>query len=456
MRQIIHKTFTAVSLFLLSTTASAHDMEPVGVYDLGLEIDRAKGAVLVMSIHPSGIRVSSETEMTLTPVLRSTDGNAEFRFPSVIIAGHNRLMRYRRGQATIDEGCKILSSTTPVTNYYERVDTLLPWMERCYLEMDVDFRGCCGKKGSDTLMPVAEINLQPEPLKAPEGFTLSSSVKGEPKIINLEGSAFIDFRVNRTEIDPTYRNNVSELSKILNTIDIAHENPDATITGIFIKGFASPEGAWDNNVRLAKGRTSSLKDYIKQKYGFDENRFHTSFEAEDWQGLRQYVDTCSLASRTGLLEIIDSGMKPDDKDTEMRRKYPQDYALLLKEVYPLLRHSDYVVQYQIKQYTSVEDIRRAFRERPSNLNESEMFTLIEACDPAGPEYNSVMETAIRLFPDNPRLQFLYGIALMQKKDYAAARGYFEKSAAAGIKEASEALPYVDRILNPVPAVRYIN
>ena len=76
--------------------------------------------------------------------------------------------------------------------------------------------------------------------------------------------------------------------------------------------------------------------------------------------------------------------------------------------------------------------------------------------PRGPEYNNVMETAIRLFPDNPRLQYLYGITLMQKKDYAAARGYFEKSAAAGIKEASEALPYVDRILNPIPAVRYIN
>ena len=48
--------------------------------------------------------------------------------------------------------------------------------------------------------------------------------------------------VNRTEIYPGYMNNTVELKKITNSVDSVRDNPDATIQGITLTGYASPEG----------------------------------------------------------------------------------------------------------------------------------------------------------------------------------------------------------------------
>lgn len=437
-------------------TAQAHDVEVLGVTNLDLEMLQGKEARLSMTVNPKALGVSSESEMKLTPVLISEDGKSEYRFPAMIVAGRNRMMRYRRGQQRLTEGDMLWAAGEKHKNYHDRTAEYYPWMDRSRLTMEVEVCGCCGSKKRATELTIAEIDLTPGEFSIPQGFRLKAPAKADPKIIELKGSAFVDFRVNRTEIDPSYRNNVAELTKIINTIEVARENPDATITSISIKGFASPEGSYSNNVRLAKGRTQSLKDYIRNRYGFEEKLFRTSFEPEDWEGLREYVDTCRLASRQGLLDIINSDMEPDARDAALKRSYPADYDVLLKEVYPGLRHSDYVVQYRIKQYTTVDDIRRVLRERPSNLSESELLMLLGACEPGGREFNDVVEAGVKLFPANAQLQYLRGIALTQKHDYAAAREWFAKSSAAGIAEATDALQQIDRIMNPAPSVRYVN
>lgn len=66
--------------------------------------------------------------------------------------------------------------------------------------------------------------------------------EAEAKILTVEGSAYIDFPVNRTEIHDTYRNNQAELRKILATIDAVKADADTRIIGVKIKGYASPEG----------------------------------------------------------------------------------------------------------------------------------------------------------------------------------------------------------------------
>ena len=54
----------------------------------------------------------------------------------------------------------------------------------------------------------------------------------------IEGTAFIDFPVNRTEINPTYRRNEVELAKIRATIDSVRYDNDITINQVWLKGYA--------------------------------------------------------------------------------------------------------------------------------------------------------------------------------------------------------------------------
>ena len=161
----------------------------------------------------------------------------------------------------------------------------------------------------------------------------------------------MEFKVNRTEIDPLYRNNPEELGKITATIDSVSAIPGAFITSITIHGYASPEGRYDDNARLAAGRSAALVDFVRGRYGLPDSLFRAESTPEDWEGLRNAVRRLDFPGKEGILGLMAREMHPDAREAEIRRRWPESYAFLLKNVYPALRHSDYTVKYNVKGYT---------------------------------------------------------------------------------------------------------
>ena len=173
-------------------------------------------------------------------------------------------------------------------------------------------------------------------------------------IQQLRGRAFLSFPVNVTELDPNFRNNRKELDQLRQTIDSVSNDSTIEIIRIQIKGFASPEGSYELNDHLARGRTSSLTRFIIEHTNVAPKLFHTSSEAEDWEGLRQFVDTTSMLSNSQkILELIDREMDPDEKLKLIATTCPDDYKVLAKEAFPQLRHTDYQIDYQLKQVKMV-------------------------------------------------------------------------------------------------------
>lgn len=169
-------------------------------------------------------------------------------------------------------------------------------------------------------------------------------------IQKLRGRAFVTFRVNKTEVVPDYRNNRMELERLSQTIDSVAADSTIEILRIQVKGFASPEGPYANNDRLARERTSSLTRYVIENTQVSPVLFHTAYEAEDWQGLRNFVDSTSMVThRNELLSMIDSQMDPDEKLKLIASTWPDDYEVLKEEVFPVLRHTDYQIDYQLKE-----------------------------------------------------------------------------------------------------------
>ena len=201
-----------------------------------------------------------------------------------------------------------------------------------------------------------------------------------------------------------------------------------TVTSLEIKGFASPEGKYDNNVRLAKGRTETLKNYVQRLYSFDYGFIKTDYEPEDWAGLKEWVEKSSLYHRNELLDIInDPTLDPDAKDWRMRIKYTDDYNILLNDVYPGLRHSDYRIAYTVRNYSTPEEIREVLAKAPQKLSLNEMYILAQSLEPGSDEYNEVFKTAVRMFPDDETANLNAANAAMGIKDYASATRYLEKA-----------------------------
>ena len=179
------------------------------------------------------------------------------------------------------------------------------------------------------------------------------------------------------------------MAKIRQTIDVVRNDADTRITALSIKGYASPEGSYSNNVRLAKGRTETLKNYVQSLYAFEPGLIRTSFEPEDWEGLRRYLESSGIENRDRILALVDSDLEPDAKDARIKRDFPKQYAFLLAEVYPGLRHSDYTVDYVVRSYTDVEEIKAVMLTAPQKLSLQELFLVAQSMEPGTPEYMEV-------------------------------------------------------------------
>jgi len=62
----------------------------------------------------------------------------------------------------------------------------------------------------------------------------------------------LDFPLNKTHILPDFRGNQKELDKIRGILDSITSNPDYEITGIYLTGYASPEGSYAQNEVLSR------------------------------------------------------------------------------------------------------------------------------------------------------------------------------------------------------------
>ncbi len=164
-----------------------------------------------------------------------------------------------------------------------------------------------------------------------------------------------------------------------------------------------------------------------RQYDLPDEMILTAYEPEDWQGLRRFVEQSDIVSRSGILSLIDSDLSPDAKDARIRRDYPDDYAYLLREVYPALRHSDYEVEYTVRTYTDVDEIRRLLSTAPQKLSLQEMYLAAQGLTPGSEEYDEVFAIAVRMFPDDAAANLNAANAAMSLSDMKRAERYLAKA-----------------------------
>ena len=245
---------------------------------------------------------------------------------------------------------------------------------------------------------------------------------------HLSGQAYLSFLVNKTDIRRDYRNNAVELSKVEETINVVRKDPNTTITHIDIHGYASPEGSFANNKRLAEGRAQAFKDYVQQLIDLPANIFSVESTPEDWDGLVSWLSKKEIY--LSILDIAKSDVDPDAKERQLRQRYPQQWKQLLTEVFPGLRHSDYRVSYTIRPFT-VDEARDIIRTKPQQLSLNEMFLVANTYAPGSKDYDDVFETAVRMYPDDETANLNAAVIALRKDDLAAAGRYLAKAGNSG-------------------------
>lgn len=415
-------TAAAALLFIHSPYVSAQSVTDGSVSVSGLDVARTEDNLFVsMDIDVSGLRLRSEREVVLTPVL--VNGDDSLSLAPVLYAGRNRYFRHLRSGLPSADAALFRGGSVSVIEYRKAVP-YLDWMGSSKLMLSVRTCGCCGESVSDETGFLSGLAFGPEIV--PPFVYLSPAGEAVKRRVE-RGTAYIDFPVNRTEILEHYRENSSELQKIRCMIDRIGNDSDAGIISVTIKGHASPDGPWDSNAELAEKRTAALKEYVRGCYDFPDSLIRTSFVPEDWNGLEAYVSASSLPGRDGILKIIRGSQGPDAKEQAIKAAYPEDYARLLHEAYPSLRHSDYAVEYEVRTYTDTDEIVRLLKTRPQNLSLQEMYLAAGEMEPGSSEYNEVFEIAVRMFPDDEAANLNAANTAMSRGDMTKAGLYLSKA-----------------------------
>ena len=445
-----------------------------------------------MQIDLSQVKMKSNVETVYTPMF--VNGTDTLRLTSFVIAGRNRLYWDRRNDAMTpvtfykkklvngnvlgvdgnNPGIMVkptsVGSATGETGLYDITEYTMyrDWMETALFTIDTENIGCanCIRDAEDTNTPLAQNDFVIRTF-SPE-FIYVTPVAEAIKMREISARAFIDFVVNRIEINPTYRRNPQELAKIRATIDSVKNDKDINITALHINGTASPEGSYQNNIRLAKGRTEALKEYVQSLYRFPAGFITTSYEPVDWRGLAQFLEMVQSLSEHGtfhvedvnqngpggldsirfdqfqninfdpatinsilphaanILAIVDSDIEPYARNRKIQTTYPGEYDWLLKNVYPALRHSDYRIQFEVKTYTEVSEILEVMATKPQNLSLAELFVAANSQEPGSELYNKAFELAVTMYPEDETANLNAAVAAMQRGDMIQAQRYMSK------------------------------
>ncbi|MBP3517323.1 MAG: DUF3868 domain-containing protein [Parabacteroides sp.] len=424
-------------------------------------VEKSDGTLMIgMTLDFSEVDVPAGRSVVCTPVIAS--GDSIRPLAPVILNGRNRQILYERtGRTYATHGEYALRRTNghEQTFDYTAHTPLAPWMKRAEVALVTDLCGCGWEALQNNRSPLFPIRLA-EPVVLRPQLAYRTPVAEAVKARAVEGKAFLDFPVNRTEIHPDYRNNPRELEAIRATIASVKDDPYATITEVWIKGFASPEGRYTANAYLAENRAKALSDYVKKLYRFDAaTAFTIESEPEDWQGLEKQLSESNLPDKAELLAIVRDPEPADLDKKEGKLKNlngGSSYKILLRDVYPALRHSDYAVRYTIRNFT-VEEAKELLYTDPKKLSLNEMFQVAQTYEPGSKQFSEVFEIAVRLYPDDPVSNLNAANTAIQNGQLEQAKRHLAKAGTSAEKQLAEAavamlegkLDWAEQLLAPL-------
>ncbi len=251
---------------------------------------------------------------------------------------------------------------------------------------------------------------------APDTFQRINAHKQEAQIKFLVNQA----NLRKSELK---NNSITEFVEMLKRIN--RERETLAIKDIDVLGFASPEGAYDFNDKLANKRQNTAEQYVKDqlkktKVNTDINAKYT---AEDWDGFQQLVQASNIQDKDVILRVLSMYKDPQEREQQIRNM-SAGYRELADGILPELRRSRMIINYETIG-RSDEQIQQQYVADPAQLSVDELLYSATLTDDVNKQEDIYKKTA-QLYPNDYRA--LNNIAALEfnKGNNDAAKEYINK------------------------------
>ena len=251
---------------------------------------------------------------------------------------------------------------------------------------------------------------------APDTFQRINAHKQEAQIKFLVNQA----NLRKSELKS---NSIAEFVEMLKKIN--RERETLAIKDIDVLGFASPEGAYDFNDKLANKRQNTAEQYVKEqlkktKVNTDINAKYT---AEDWDGFQQLVQASNIQDKDVILRVLSMYKDPQEREQQIRNM-SAGYRELADGILPELRRSRMIINYETIG-RSDEQIQEQYVADPAQLSVDELLYAATLTNDADKQ-EAIYKTAAKLYPADYRA--LNNIAALEfnKGNNDTAKDYINK------------------------------
>lgn len=410
----------------------------------------------------SSIRLNSRTCLHFTPILANARGG-RLELPPVLLSGRRRYRFDRREWALNADGGK--HRTEPyLIQLYKRHSAPRPvsyhigvpysvWMGDAALLLRQEVKDCCDLQllGVDTISvrlftgqmigrQTAPVRQYVEPLITAPSVTysvrdielyasmlsfLEPTVEHDKKL-DEKAVFYIDYPLGSDNILPDYRNNRTELQKLDSLLSPLSAGDYSSMEHIRVCGYASPDGTYIDNERLATSRAGFFASYICSTYGIPRFRLETTSVAEDWEGLSVLLQSEQPPYAATVLSIIQhAGIFNGREKQLMDLRGGEPYRDMLHRFFPRLRRLEVSVRWNIRAVSEGEAYRLIYT-HPEWLSLSEMYGAARYYRPGTEQYREVYEIAAYRFPEDVVANINASSAVMLTGDVKSARAYLQR------------------------------
>ena len=267
-------------------------------------------------------------------------------------------------------------------------------------------------------------------------ITAATAPDAYQRIIAQKQEANIKFLINQATLRASELKSVSvkDLGKILKEIN--DNNETRALTNIEVSAYASPDGKYSFNEKLAEKRQNVSSNYLKKelKKIKMEADVDTKFTAEDWEGFQELVSKSNLQDKEVILRVLSMYQDPEEREQQISNM-SEVYTDIKHSILPELRRARLIVNYEIIGRSDAQ-ILEQFAADPSKLSVEEMVygaNKLVKDDATRQKWN---EAIAKQYPSDYRALNNMAQQAISKGDMAAAQNYLKQAANVN-KNASE-------------------
>lgn len=203
-----------------------------------------------------------------------------------------------------------------------------------------------------------------------------------------------------------------------------------------IYGYASPEGELARNSKLSENRADEASKVMYSRFAKAKLKelksregFYTSIttDYEDWDGLKQMLQTSSIEGKSDALSIINSVNDPEAREAKFKEL--ASYDPIYEAYFPKLRRAEINLVVELKTRTDAQ-IKDLALSAPDSLGNEELLyasTLVESDE----DKMKIYQSYARLFPEDYRGFNNTGAMYVKMGKLNEAQAEFEKAAKVG-------------------------